>query len=288
MPVAAVVVNYNAGEALQRCVRALYAGSLKPDVLVIDNASTDGSAELLNQKYGNRTGLELLFNPRNDGFAIAANRAIERLTAEWVLVINPDCVLGPTTLALLKQALESAPRAALAAPAVRDSHGRLEKAALRRFPDPWNSLMTILGLWRLGRWLPWLKGVPIRPQADSGETVVAEAVSGACMLLRRQAFCDVGGFDEGYGLHCEDLDLMYRLREAGWHCLYVPSADAVHEQGVSSRSRPLWVHRQKHRGMQRFFNKFQARQHALPMRWLVRAGIWLHYLATLPRAWLRR
>lgn len=288
MPVAAVVVNFNAGEALQRCVRALYAGTLKPDVLVIDNASTDGSAELLNQRYGNRAGLELLFNPRNDGYAVAANHAIGRLAAEWVLVINPDCAVGPNALALLKQALESAPRAALAAPAVRDTRGRLEKAALRRFPKPWNSLLTILGLWRLGRWLPWLKGVPIQPPAEHGQAVVAEAVSGACMLLRRQAFLEVGGFDEGYGLHCEDLDLMYRLREAGWHCLYVPEAGAVHEQGVSSRSRPLWVHRQKHRGMQRFFNKFQARQHTLPMRWLVRTGIWLHYLATLPRAWLRR
>lgn len=288
MPVAAVVINYNAGEALQRCVRSLHAGTLKPDVLVIDNASTDGSAQLLNQKYGNRGGLELLFNPQNDGFAVAANRAIGRLSAEWVLVINPDCELGADALALLKRALESSPRAALAAPAVRNPHGRLEKAALRRFPNPWNSLLTIFGLWRLGRWLPWLKGVPVQPPADQPEPVVAEAVSGACMLLRRQAFLEVGMFDEGYGLHCEDLDLMYRLREAGWHCLYVPAAAAIHEQGVSSRSRPLWVHRQKHRGMQRFFDKFQARQHALPVRWLVRVGIWLHYLATLPLAWLRR
>lgn len=288
MSVTAIVVNYNAGQALQRCVQALLGGSLRPDVLVLDNASTDGSASRLNQVYGNHSGVQILYNPRNLGFAPAVNRMVERATAEWILIINPDCVIGQDSLRLLKHALEQAPDAALAGPAVRDTHGRLEKAALRRFPDPWNSLVTLLGLWRLGRWIPWFRGVPIRPGTGVLQPLPADAVSGACMLVRRQAMVDVGLLDEAYGLHCEDLDLMYRLREAGWHCLYVPAAEAMHEQGVSSRSRPLWVHRQKHLGMARFFRKFVEPRYAMPVRWLVHAGIWLHYVLTLPLAWLRR
>jgi len=108
------------------------------------------------------------------------------------------------------------------------------------------------------------------------------------MLIRRSAFEQVGPFDEAYGLHCEDLDLMFRLRQAGWRCLFVPSAKALHHKGVSSRSHPLWVHRQKHRGMVRFFNKFQARRYGWPVRWLVLAGIWLRYLVLVPWVAIRR
>ena len=93
--------------------------------------------------------------------------------------------------------------------------------------------------------------------------------------------------DEAYGLHCEDLDLMYRLQQQGNHCVYVPAARVFHQQGVSSRSRPFWVHRQKHLGMQRFFRKFQAKRYPLPMRWMVVAGIWLRYFLTLPLVLLR-
>ena len=91
-----------------------------------------------------------------------------------------------------------------------------------------------------------------------------------------------------YGLHCEDLDLMFRLQQAGHDCLFVPQARAVHQQGVSSRSRPLWVHWQKHRGMQRFFRKFQASDRSLPVRGLVLAGIWARFALTAPLAILRR
>ena len=88
--------------------------------------------------------------------------------------------------------------------------------------------------------------------------------------------------DDAYGLHCEDIDLMYRLHQEGQYSLFVPSAVVYHRQGVSSRSRPLWVHWQKHRGMQRFFNKFQARQYSFPVRCLVIAGIWTRFAVTLP------
>ena len=94
--------------------------------------------------------------------------------------------------------------------------------------------------------------------------------------------------DEEYGLHCEDLDLMYRLSQQGFHCLFVPAARVIHQQGVSSRSRPLWVHRQKHLGMQRFFNKFQAKEYSFPLRCLVITGIWLRFTLTLPGMLMRR
>jgi len=120
------------------------------------------------------------------------------------------------------------------------------------------------------------------------EPEVVEAISGACMLIRRSALAAVGYLDEGYQMHCEDLDLMFRLTEEGWHCLYVPRASCVHQQGTSSRSRPNWVHYQKHRGMVRFFKKFQAQSTSLPVRLLVYAGIWLRFVILWPLALIRR
>ena len=120
------------------------------------------------------------------------------------------------------------------------------------------------------------------------ETTEAEAVTGACLLLRKDRFFEIGGMDEGYALHCEDLDLMYRLAERGQERLYVPAARVYHLQGLSSRSRPAWVHWQKHRGMRRFYDKFQSADDLLPLRWLVHFGITARFLLTLPLVLLRR
>lgn len=281
-----VIVNFNAGEALLRCVRAAFAQGENLSVTVVDNASGDGSAERAAAAFGGRPGFTLLRGTDNPGFAAGVNRAVPRQGApapDYLLILNPDCELEAGALAALRRALEADGAAALAGPLVMDRDGRARRGTLRRFPDPWRSFVTFSGLWRLGRRWPLFRGV--EHSGGLPDTVTpAEAVSGACMLVRRDAFLEVGRMDEQYGLHCEDLDLMYRLRQAGRHCLFVPAARAVHHQGVSSASRPLWVHWQKHRGMQRFFGKFQALRYPLPIRWGVIAGIWLRFALTLPPA----
>jgi GT2 family glycosyltransferase len=286
-----VIVNFNAGEALARCAGSVLKQDACASLTVVDNASGDGSLEEVEQKYGVDPRLKLLRNPENRGFARAANQAAQQSAGarsqDYLLILNPDCEVDADALETLRGALEREPAAALAGPLVVDREGRPRRATLRHFPDPRGALLTFSGLWRLGRWWPAWRGVE-RSDELPGEIARAEAVSGACMLVRRSAFEAAGGLDEAYGMHCEDLDLMYRLRQMGGHCLFVPQARVVHLQGLSSRSRPLWVHWQRHRGMQRFFTKFQAERYRLPMRWLVLAGIWLRFLVTSPRALLRR
>ena len=288
MSIDTIIVNYNAGKALQQCVNALMASTEHTQVTMVDNASDDRSAENLHNLYGNHQGVEFLFNPGNLGFAPAVNAVARRSKADWVLILNPDCILEPETLGRLKAALVEDPRAGLAGPAVRDENGRIQRATLRRFPDPWKSLMTASGLWRLGRWFPAFHGVEVDVSKLGVEVTSCEAVSGACMLIRRVALEEVGFLDEDYAMHCEDLDLMYRLKLEGWHCLYVPLANSVHQQGVSSRSRPTWVHFQKHLGMVRFFKKFQAATTNFPLRMLVYAGIWLRFVILWPLALIKR
>lgn len=288
MKVATIIVNYNAGETLLRCVTAVLKSNVPTRVTIVDNASVDGSAQSLQSFYGNRREVEILFNTKNLGFAPAVNAAARRSDAEWVLILNPDCILEPVTLERLKNALEADPGAALAGPAVLDENGLIQRATVRRFPDPLKSLMAASGLWRLGKWLPVFHGIEVDVSKMTEGTVKCDAVSGACMLIRRSALDAVGFLDEDYAMHCEDLDLMYRIRQHGWHCLYVPSARCVHEQGLSSRSRPTWVHFQKHRGMARFFAKFQAKSTFLPLRMLVYTGIWLRFLISWPLVLIRR
>lgn len=285
VPITAIIVNFNAGELLEACVRALLASTVAPRILVIDNASTDNSGHALRERLANEPAVEVRFNTENLGFARAVNQGLQACLDHDVLVLNPDCLVEPSTLELLAQALADDDRAALAAPLVLDAHGRPERSALRRFPSVRRSLFTVTGLHRL--W-PGAEGVAVDAAVLPAHTVQAEAVSGACMLLRRSAVAGLGGFDDAYGMHCEDLDLMFRLRAAGWHCLFVPGARATHHQGRSSRSRPLWVHYQKHLGMRRFYRKFQAPSQSWLTRLVVQAGIWLHFLALAPLVLLRR
>jgi GT2 family glycosyltransferase len=294
--VAVIVVNYNAGEALERCIGAVLRQAADfaagPKVTVVDNASTDGSADRVEAAFGARPGFSLLRNADNPGFGAAVNRAARSAgfgaesaaagaAPEYLLLLNPDCELQAGALDLLCTALDSDPGAGLAAPRVTDERGEVLRGTLRRFPDPWRSFVTFSGLWRLGRRWPLFRGVEQSDELPAA-AVPAEAVSGACMLVRRSAFAAAGGMDEGYRLHCEDLDLMYRLRQAGLHCLFVPQAWAIHHQGLSSARRPLWVHWQKHRGMQRFFRKFQADRHPRVLRWFVAGGIWTRFVLTSP------
>jgi len=288
MTIATIIVNYNAGEMLERCVHAALESKEPTTVTVIDNDSSDGSAQGLLNRYADHDRIEIQLNSTNMGFAPAINAAACRLKTNWVLILNPDCILEPDTLGRLKAALVNDPRAALAGPAVRDENGEIQRATLRRFPDPWKSFVTVSGLWRLGKWFPAFHGIEADVSKLTGDTETCDAVSGACMLVRRSAFEAVGLMDEEYAMHCEDLDLMRRLKDQGWHCLYVANANSVHQQGLSSRSRPVWVHFQKHRGMARFFKKFQAKTTSFPVRMLVYTGIWLRFIILWPLILIRK
>ena len=288
--IAVLIVNYNAGDALTRCVESVLSQGRDIRLVVVDNASTDGSAQSVSDLFGRLENVSVLFNEDNRGFSKATNQAADYLRdgAETsLLILNPDCELFPGSLRMLLLSLEGEPSAAMAGPAVVDRHGAPMRGTFRRFPDPWRSFLTFSGLWRLGSRLPAFRG--IEPVGELPlEVCEAEALSGACMLVKKEAFFELGGMDEAYGLHCEDLDLMYRMQQAGMKRLFVPTARVYPLQGVSSSSRPAWVHWQKHRGMQRFFTKHQADRYAWPLRWLVIAGIWARFLVTFPLVLIRK
>ena len=283
-----IIINFNAGEALLSCVASVLSNREPSSIVVADNQSSDGSCDVLRSRFGSASNLRILENSVNLGFGPAVNACANSATETYLLILNPDCELFPETLGQLREALERDASAALAAPRIVDAEGAVMRGTFRKLPDPWQALMTGSGMWRLANWIPAFSGVEVSGKSFPSQTTEVEAVSGACMLVRTAVFKSLGGFDEGFTMHFEDLDLMARIRQIGMHCLLVPQANAIHQAGVSSASRPVWVHLHKHLGLQRYFRKHVFGHHGLTSRWLVTSANWLHYTLGLPFALLRQ
>ncbi|NEX19351.1 glycosyltransferase family 2 protein [Thiorhodococcus mannitoliphagus] len=273
--VSVIVVNYNAGPLLSRCVGAVLGSDIPVEVVVSDNGSTDDSLTLLRATWGAEARLTLIENGANLGFAKGNNKALPHTQADYLLFLNPDSVVEPATLGRVRAFLENRPDVGMAGCLVLDPDGSEQVACRRSIPDPWIALKRILHLDRLGgsrgrRLNHSLEPLPQGP-------IEVEAISGSFMMVRRAALDEVGPLDEGYFLHCEDLDWFVRFHEAGWKIALVPSAGATHYKGSCSTSTPIAVERHKHRGMERFFRKHQAQQYPRAFGWLVIVGIRLHF-----------
>lgn len=270
--VGAIVVNYNAGDLLSACVGAVLGSDVSVEVVVSDNGSDDGSLAHLRALFGADPRLRILENRANLGFAAANNRALPMIRADRLLFLNPDCLVGPDTLGRMLAFMDARPDVGMAGCIVRNPDGSEQVASRRAIPDPWIALKRIL---RLDRLLPNGGGRRLNLHHDPlpTEPVEVEAISGSFMLVSRHALDAVGPLDEGYFLHCEDLDWFVRFRQAGWTIVLVPDVDVIHHKGACSQRNPLEVERHKHRGMERFYRKFQARQYPTLFNGLVIFGI---------------
>jgi GT2 family glycosyltransferase len=221
-----VVVSFNSCETLRTCVGHLARDS-SYDVFVVDNASRDGSISSISDLPVSRVELD-----RNYGFAYACNRGSEAGASPYVLFVNPDARIEPDSILRLVSALDRDESAGAVAPRLSDARGRIEHS-LRRFPRLRSTYSQALFLHRLLPRASWVDEVvrePYRYQA-AGPT---EWVSGACLLVRRKALEDIGGWDEAFFLYGEDVDLCRRLATAGHRILYEPQAVATHVGGVSA------------------------------------------------------
>ncbi len=271
----AVVVNYNAGPLLCGCVASILAAGASR-VVVADNASSDESLARLDAAgFGDR--VQVIRNADNLGFAKACNVGLAATSAPWILFLNPDGALDSDALRLMIEALRADPCAGMAGALVRNTDGSEQRGCRRDFPTPGKAFAMAFGLTRFGRLFPGLArdfqrhGEPLPP----GPSPV-QAVSGSCMLVRREAVQAVGAWDEGYFLHCEDLDWCMRFHLGGWSVLFVPEARVTHVKGACGGGR-LFVEWHKHKGMARFYRKFYRDRYPAALWWLVAAGVWLRF-----------
>lgn len=274
--ISVVVVNYNAGRHLMECVR-----SVLPQVgqiVLVDNASSDASIDLCFQHFADDPKLKLVRNKTNLGFAAACNIGITHAVGDFLLFLNPDCRLEPLSVYELVRVLESGSTIGMVGGLLLNSDGSEQAGGRRAIPTPWRSCVRVFGLHHFANLSPRLLfDFHLHKQPLPTQPVEVEAISGACMLVKRSAMEDVGPWDEGYFLHCEDLDWCMRFRQKGWKILFVPTASVTHELGVSSRSRPIFVEWHKHKGMMRFYRKFFRGQYPSILMGVVASGVWIRF-----------
>ena len=243
--ISTIIVNYNAGALLRACVDSVLNCPLDIQIIVVDNASKDNSLDALL----NLENVQVIRNTHNQGFAAACNAGLKLATAENILFLNPDCTFLPGTIVELLRVLRLESKTCMVGALLTDYDGTEQAGARRAIPTPWRSFVRAFGLSGLAsRWPKLFFDFHLHKQALPTQPIEVEAISGACMLVKREAVQEVGVWDEDYFLHCEDLDWCMRFRQKGWQILFVPSAKIRHAQGFCSRNRRLFVEWYKHKG----------------------------------------
>jgi N-acetylglucosaminyl-diphospho-decaprenol L-rhamnosyltransferase len=278
-----VTVSYHSRELLRACLEALRAHppSIPMSVVVVDNDSRDGTDEMVTREFPE---VDLIACPENIGFAAATNLGASRGTARYLLALNPDTAVTEGALDKVLAVLEDHPEVAVVGPRLLRPDLTLDHASRRSFPTPLSALGHFTGLGRRAQ-----SGRLAAYRAPEVESGPVDAVNGAFMLMRRSAFEDAGGFDEGYWMYMEDLDLSYRLRQRGWLSWYEPSSTVMHVKGGTvGGPRPLRLNWHFHRGMGRFYRRHYASQRPRAMNALVYLGIAVKLAASAAQSLLRR
>jgi GT2 family glycosyltransferase len=271
--VAVIIVNYNTGEDAVACAASAVAdlASIPADVIVVDNASRDGSVERLRAA----PGITLVASDTNRGFGAAINQARRLTNAPLLWVLNPDCRVVPGALGALARTLGIHPECAIAAPQLLNEDGTIQASA-RGEPGALTGLFGRHGL--LTKIFPRAaaarRNLPAADLVASGvESAAVDWVMGAAMLIRRDRFDEVGGFDERYFLYWEDADLCHRLRDAGFTTRYVPGARVRHAGGASARTDSRLAIRAFHASAYRYYATHVVRSPWHPARGFAKVAL---------------
>ena len=253
MTLSVIIVNYNVRQFLENALASIYRAleGIEGEVFVVDNASADGSADMVKSKFPR---VCLIESSENVGFARANNIALRRATGEFILLINPDTIVQEDTFSVMLRFFRDVPDAGIAGCKILSPDGSFQLPCRRSFPTPWVAFTKIFGLSSLfprsrmfGRYnLTYL---------DEDETYRVEALGGAFMMVRREAYASVGGLDESFFMYGEDLDWCYRIGKAGFGVYYVHATKIVHFKGESTRRSDIDEIRLFYQAMQLFVRK---------------------------------
>lgn len=265
--VAALIVEYHSGDALARCLRSLLE-SLVDEIIVVDNGACQPGAM---PPETSAPGVTVIASVDNLGFGRGVNLGAANTTAELLLICNPDIVLQPGALDRLRASLDSRERVGAVGPALIDDVGRVAQSA-RSFPAirlSWQQ--AFLGLLRpSGR---RSREYRARNWSLAGGGIV-DWVTGACVLVRANAFHEIGGFDDRYFLYVEEVDFCWRLGAAGWLVLYEPGAHVSHTGAVSTSAHPFRAIVSHHRSLWLFVRRTTSGTDRLALP-LVAAALWV-------------
>lgn len=259
--ISALIVSYNTRELLLEAIASV-ADEEGVETIVVDNGSRDGSPEVVAQRYPR---VQLIRSKTNLGFAGGVNRAAARADGQVLLVLNSDARLEPGALAVLRELLDQRPAAAMVAPRLCYADGRPQAAAFC-FPG---LAQVVFDLFPVER----MTDSPLNGRIISNEPRTIDHPLGACMLIRRAAWLDVGPLDEGYFMYLEEVDWCRRARARGWQIWHHPGAVVVHHGGSSTRQQPDAMAAQLWRSRLRYYTRFHGPLYNRVVHLLVRAGL---------------
>ncbi len=247
------MVVYRTGAPLAESIRRVLADQSADEFVLIDNGSSPEEAALIDAAAKQAPQMTVLRGQRNVGFARAVNMGVSVARGDMIVVLNPDAFLEPGCIRALHRTLQGRPVPTLVGARIMNTDGTEQRGARRGEVTPVTSLLSLTGL---AKRFPGLHGFEVHheddPAPDRGLSV--PTISGACFAMRRNDFVGMGGMDVGFFLHVEDVDLCWRVRQAGGEVLYEPRARVTH-LGSTSQASPLKVEYWKGVGLARYFRK---------------------------------
>ncbi len=260
------IVNWNVKDLLRQCLRSIPAGvaDLTYEIIVVDNASTDGSSALAREF----PEVRWLQNEENVGFTRANNQALAVSRGRYVCFLNPDTVVQPGALSTLVHFMDAHPDVGIAGPQLRYPDGTLQPSRYR-FPSVLTALMESTPLAWVWPNNPWNRRYHC---ADCPTDKVHDVdwLNGACLVVRREVLAQVGGFDEVFFMYSEELDLCRRAKAQGWRVMYIPQAVVIHHEGKSSEQVVTARHVHFNRSKVAYFRKHHGSIAASVVRWGLR------------------
>lgn len=259
-----IIVNWNTCELLTQCLQSVYASTddLGFEVLVVDNASTDGSQEMVRRQYPE---VDLIVNAENVGFVKANNQAIAHHQGRYVLLLNSDTQVLPNSLGKAVQFMDEHPSAGIVGLRLLNPNGTFQ-ASYTPFPTLWREFLILSGL---GRWLIRPTFPSRGPEIEKGPQEINGYVEGAFLMVRREAVNQIGGLDERIFMYAEEVDWCYRFQQAGWEVWYLPHAPIIHYGGQSSKKRRGRMEAELYRSRVYVFRKHYGKAAAVCLKTLI-------------------
>jgi len=284
--VSIIIVNYNAKDFLRDCLDSIFATVSKTisyEVIVVDNASSDESAQMVAKEFG--SNITLIASRKNLGFSKGNNLGVKKAKGCYLLFLNPDTLMRKQTLETMVAFMDKTPQAGAATCFVRLEDGTLDDGAHRGFPTPWNAFCYFSGLAKLFPKSILFNGYNLGFK-DLDTIHEIDALVGAFMLVRREAGEEIGWWDEDFFFYGEDLDFCYKLREKGWKIFFIPSVEILHYKGISGgikehsehlstadKETKLRATKERFQAMKLFYKKHYMVKYPKFITWLVFLGI---------------
>ncbi len=269
-----IILSYRVPELLRNCLKAVFnsVSGYSFEVIVVDNDSKDGSAEMVESEF---LQAKLIRN-QNNGFAKGNNAGLKEASGRYILFLNPDTEVDTNVFQECLSFMDQHSKVGMLGCKLVKADGSIDHASKRGFPNPWNALVYFLKLDKLFPKSKFFGGYDLTFMSEDTAGEV-DSLVGAFMLTRRSVVEKVGGWDEDFFMYGEDIEYCYRVKEAGFKVYYFPKVTTIHYKGQSSKKIPTFTLYHFHRSMWIFYKKHYTKKYPFFMNWAVFLGIWGRY-----------